>query len=190
LADQQGCDKVIVARAYNRAVKSRPKKTGKHRYITARDVLADLPPAAVARRLTVKQKVSDAKRLRTKAPASGRRKIAGAAACAVTGGSSPRKPWEELRALGGATCITASESVWKTAMPPRRRADAREAAAINRHAAELNAEMVDALSFQTKASEANPALKSRNKQSSKRSRPTKTEIATASNRMKKRLKGS
>jgi metal-responsive CopG/Arc/MetJ family transcriptional regulator len=33
------------------------------------------------------------------------------------------------------------------------RRDARETAAINRHAAELNAEMVDALSFQTSAAE-------------------------------------
>jgi len=33
------------------------------------------------------------------------------------------------------------------------RRDARETAAINRHAAELNAEMVDALSFQTIATE-------------------------------------
>jgi metal-responsive CopG/Arc/MetJ family transcriptional regulator len=33
------------------------------------------------------------------------------------------------------------------------RRDAREIAAINRHAAELNAEMVDALSFQTSAAE-------------------------------------
>ncbi len=33
------------------------------------------------------------------------------------------------------------------------RRDAREIAAINRHAAELNVEMVDALSFQTSAAE-------------------------------------
>jgi metal-responsive CopG/Arc/MetJ family transcriptional regulator len=33
------------------------------------------------------------------------------------------------------------------------RRDAREIAAINRHAAELNAEMVDALSFQTSTAE-------------------------------------
>jgi metal-responsive CopG/Arc/MetJ family transcriptional regulator len=33
------------------------------------------------------------------------------------------------------------------------RRDAREVAAINRHAAELNAEMVDALSFQASAAE-------------------------------------
>ncbi len=33
------------------------------------------------------------------------------------------------------------------------RRDARETAAINRHAAELNAEMVDALSFQASAAE-------------------------------------
>jgi metal-responsive CopG/Arc/MetJ family transcriptional regulator len=33
------------------------------------------------------------------------------------------------------------------------RRDARETAAINRHAAELNVEMVDALSFQTSAAE-------------------------------------
>jgi hypothetical protein len=52
-------------------MKSRHKKVGKHLYRTAQDVLADIPPPAIARRLKVKPKVSDAKRLPTKAPVSG-----------------------------------------------------------------------------------------------------------------------
>ena len=35
-------------------MKSRSKKGSKHRYITARDVLADIPSPPIARRLTVK----------------------------------------------------------------------------------------------------------------------------------------
>jgi excisionase family DNA binding protein len=60
-------------------MKSRSKKGSKRRYITARDVLADIPSPAIARRLTVKplSTLSGAKRLRAKAPASVRRKSAG-----------------------------------------------------------------------------------------------------------------
>lgn len=71
--------------AYNLAMKSRHKKAGKRRYITARDVLADIPPPAIAQRLKVKPNVSDAKRLRTKAAASPRRKSARAEASAALG---------------------------------------------------------------------------------------------------------
>ena len=65
--------------AYNPAMKSRSKKGSKHRYITARDVLADIPLPAVARRLTVKplSTLSGAKRLRAEGLASVRRKSAG-----------------------------------------------------------------------------------------------------------------
>jgi hypothetical protein len=63
----------------------RHKKAGKRRYITARDVLADIPPPAIARRLKVKSNVSDAKRLRTKAVASPRRRSARAEASAALG---------------------------------------------------------------------------------------------------------
>jgi excisionase family DNA binding protein len=65
--------------AYNSAMKSRSKKGSKRRYITARDVLADIPSPAIARRLTVKplSMLSGAKRLRAKAPASVQRKSAG-----------------------------------------------------------------------------------------------------------------
>ena len=66
-------------------MKSRHKKAGKHGYFTARDVLADIPPPAIARRLKVKPNVSDAKRLRTKAAASPRRKSARAEASAALG---------------------------------------------------------------------------------------------------------
>src|SRR5260370_4654515 len=63
-------------------MKSRSKKGSKHRYVTARDVLADIPSPAIARRLTVKplSTLSGAKRLRVEAPASVRRKSAGARA--------------------------------------------------------------------------------------------------------------
>jgi len=66
-------------------MESRHKKAGKRLYITARDVLAAIPPPAIARRLKVKAKVSDAKRLRAKAPASGPRKLVGAEAFAALG---------------------------------------------------------------------------------------------------------
>jgi hypothetical protein len=71
--------------AYYPAMKSRSKKGSKRRYITARDVLADIPPPAIARRLKVEPNVSDAKRLRTKAAASPRRKSARAEASAALG---------------------------------------------------------------------------------------------------------
>src|SRR5258708_13992208 len=60
-------------------MKSRSKKGSKRRYITARDVLADIPSPAIARRLTVKplSTLSGAKRLWAKAPASVQRKSAG-----------------------------------------------------------------------------------------------------------------
>jgi excisionase family DNA binding protein len=60
-------------------MKSRSKKGSKNRYITALDVLADIPSSAIARRLTVKplSTLSGAKRLRAEAPASVRRKSAG-----------------------------------------------------------------------------------------------------------------
>ena len=70
--------------AYNPAMKSRHKKTGKRRY-TARDVLANIPPPAIARKLKVKPNVSDAKRLRTKAAVSPRRKSARTEASAALG---------------------------------------------------------------------------------------------------------
>jgi hypothetical protein len=65
--------------AYNPAMKSRSKKGSKRRYIAARDVLADIPSPAIARKLTVKplSALSGVKRLRAKAPASVRRKSAG-----------------------------------------------------------------------------------------------------------------
>jgi excisionase family DNA binding protein len=55
------------------------KKGNKHRYITARDILADISSPAIARRLTVKplSTLSGARRLRAGAPASVRRKSAG-----------------------------------------------------------------------------------------------------------------
>jgi hypothetical protein len=60
-------------------MKYRSKKSGKHWYITARDVLADIPSPATARRRTVKplSTLSGAKRLRAGAPSSVRRKSAG-----------------------------------------------------------------------------------------------------------------
>jgi excisionase family DNA binding protein len=64
-------------RLYNPGMKSRHKKVGKRLYLTARDVLADIPPPAIARRLKVRPKVSDAKRVRAEAPASVRPKSAG-----------------------------------------------------------------------------------------------------------------
>jgi hypothetical protein len=64
-------------------MKSREKKAGKRRYITARDVLADIPPPAIARRPKVKSNVADAKRSRTKAAVSPRRKSARAEASAA-----------------------------------------------------------------------------------------------------------
>jgi len=44
---------------YNSGMKSRRKKVGKRLYNTARDVLSDIPPPAIARRLKVKPKVSN-----------------------------------------------------------------------------------------------------------------------------------
>ena len=60
-------------------MKSRSKKGSKRRYITARDVLADIPSPAIARGLTVKplSTLSGAKRLWAKAPAAVQRKSAG-----------------------------------------------------------------------------------------------------------------
>jgi hypothetical protein len=66
-------------------MKSRHKKAGKRLYITARDMRADIPPPAVARRLTVQPKVTEAKRLLSKTPAPGRRNSAGAKAAAALG---------------------------------------------------------------------------------------------------------
>jgi excisionase family DNA binding protein len=60
-------------------MKSRSRKGSKRRYIGARDVHADIPSSAIARRLTVKplSALSGAKRSRAKAPAPVRRKSAG-----------------------------------------------------------------------------------------------------------------
>ena len=80
-----GPSKINTTVAYNPAMKSRSKKGSKRRYITARDVLADIPPPAIARRLTIKPNVSEAKRLRTKAAASPRRKSVRADASAALG---------------------------------------------------------------------------------------------------------
>jgi hypothetical protein len=66
-------------------MKFRNKKGSKRRYVTARDVLADIPPPAIAKRLKVKPKMSDAKRLRTKAAASPQRKSVRAEATAALG---------------------------------------------------------------------------------------------------------
>jgi hypothetical protein len=66
-------------------MKSRSKKGSNRRYITARNVLADIPPPTIARGLKVKPNVSDAKRLRTKAAGSPRRKSARAEASAALG---------------------------------------------------------------------------------------------------------
>ncbi len=66
-------------------MKSRHKKAGKRLYITARDVLADIPPPAPARRLTVKPKASGAKRLQAKRPTSARHKSPIAEASAALG---------------------------------------------------------------------------------------------------------
>jgi hypothetical protein len=66
-------------------MKSRSKKGSKRRYVAARDVLAGIPPPVIDRRLKVKPNVSDAKRLRTKAAASPRRKSARAEASAALG---------------------------------------------------------------------------------------------------------
>ena len=80
-----GPSKINTAVAYNPAMKSRSKKGNKRRCITARDVLADIPPPAIARRLKVKPNVSDTMPLRTKAAASPRRKSARAEASAALG---------------------------------------------------------------------------------------------------------
>jgi hypothetical protein len=68
--------------AYNLAMKSRRERAGKRLYTTARDVLADPLPSAIAQRLKIQPlpKVSDANRLRANAPASARRKSASAQA--------------------------------------------------------------------------------------------------------------